>query len=438
MTPGARIAAAIELLEDLETAAAPPGLVIGRYFRRRRFAGSKDRRAISGHVFDVLRRRARLDWHIDRAALGGRPTPRLRVIANLALDGVARGEIENLFNGAGHAPKPLENAEHDLAGLSAPLSHPDMPPWVAGEYPQWLEDGLERAFGESLAGEMAAFNAEAPLDVRVNSLRGGRDGAVAALAADGIEAAPTPLSPVGLRIRGRTRLRGAGAYRDGLVEVQDEGSQLVALLAGARPGMAVADFCAGAGGKALALAAEMENTGSVAALDTDADRLARMGERLRRAGADIVTAQVLEKDGAGAVAPARGAAPAGGFDRVLVDAPCTGIGAWRRGPLARWRLGPEDLAGFIAAQENILPRAAALVAPGGRLIYATCSPLAQENEDRVAAFLGKIPGFRVVPAGDVWEERLDAPFPGPGPYLRLTPAATGTDGFFAAILERAA
>jgi len=311
------------------------------------------------------------------------------------------------------------------------MEHADQPAWVRGNLPEWLVAELEAAFGAALAEELAALNREAPLDLRVNTLKTDRVGALAALAADGLEAAPTPLSPLGLRLSARATLPATAAFRDGLVEVQDEGSQLAALLVDVRPGQAVCDLCAGAGGKTLALAAAMANQGRLLACDVEATRLRPMAPRLRRAGVDLVETQVIAAEDDGWPTD-----PTESFDRVLVDAPCSGSGAWRRNPDARWRLDPETLAGFAPVQDRLLRGAARLVRPGGRLVYVTCSLLPRENADRVAAFLAEHGDFRPVPIGEVWPHAVGGAPPADGPFLTLTPARQGTDGFFVAILER--
>ncbi|TAN58290.1 MAG: RsmB/NOP family class I SAM-dependent RNA methyltransferase, partial [Rhodospirillales bacterium] len=259
----------------------------------------------------------------------------------------------------------------------------------------------------------------ARLDLRVNALKTTRQDAIAALAFEGIAAEPTELSPWGLRVASRVNLMATKVFKDGFVEVQDEGSQLAALLVGAEPGMAVCDFCAGAGGKTLALAATMNNKGRLVACDVSEGRLFRSADRMKRAGVQNVTRHVL--DAAGAKWLKR---QAGSFDRVLVDAPCTGTGTWRRNPDAKWKLSPEDLEELVKKQADILDRASRLVKPGGRLLYVTCSLLPDENEAQIEAFLARSPGFSPEPA---WQDKT---------YLHLTPAQHGTDGFFAAKLVR--
>ncbi|OHC76667.1 MAG: hypothetical protein A3G18_09150 [Rhodospirillales bacterium RIFCSPLOWO2_12_FULL_58_28] len=422
MTPGARIRAAIELLDKIEAAAFPADGVIASYFGKRRYAGAKDRRAVRETVFAVLRARARLDRRIGPDAC-----PRTRLIAHLAIsEGMGAKEIEALFSGEGHHSALLSAAEESLARLAPPLETPEMPASTALEYPLWLDRALRRSFGEALAGEMAALNLPAPLDVRVNILKCSRDEAARMLCADDIVSRPTPLSPLGLRLESRVRLESAAAFRNGLIEVQDEGSQLVALLVGAKPGMAVADICAGAGGKTLALAAAMKGEGELVAGDVSTRRMAAMGKRLSRAGVQNVTQ----------TATVTGDEYRGRFDRVLVDAPCSGVGVWRRDVTARWRLTAAEMQEIINRQRAVLTAAALLPKAGGRMIYATCSLLTDENEDQVRWFLENHPGYSVIPVIGIWSDIIGGECPVKGPYLRLSPAATGTDGFFAAVLER--
>ena len=429
MTPAARVAAAIELLAAIEAeeggwregvpprngplppfpsregrgsnGSRPADAVASDFFRARRFIGSSDRRAVSERVWRVLRCHRRLSWW-----LADRPTPRLLVAASLLLDGRSLAD----FSGGKFAPAPLMPSEQAalrrLEGRS--LDHPSMPDAVRLEVPDWLAGRLP-------ATELLALLEPAPLDLRVNLLKATRDEARAALAAEGIDAVPTPLSPWGLRIEGRRQVTTGPAFRAGLVEIQDEGSQLVAALVDARPGTRVADLCAGAGGKTLALAMTMQNRGSLVACDVSAARLDGAVRRLRRAGVHNVERHLLEPGDKWIKRRAKT------FDRVLVDAPCTGTGTWRRNPDARLRLTAADLAELMPKQAAILDQAASLVRTGGRLVYATCSLLPEENEAQVIDFLARHPDFVV--AGD---------------YLSLSPARHGTDGFFAAGLERRA
>ncbi len=436
MTPGARIEAAIDLLGKIGAADQPADQIVGAYMRGHRYIGSKDRRAISDRIYGVLRRRARLDWWLTRAGL--EPAPRRSVLAVLVLaDGLGAAEVAALCDGSRYHPAPLGADEHvALARLAGErFDHPEQPPAVRAEVPAWLYPNLAEAFGESTEAELAALTDEATVDLRVNRLKGDRAAAQASLAEEGVAAVPTPISPIGLRLAGRPNLSAMRAFREGLVELQDEGSQIVALLADARPGQAVADVCAGAGGKTLALAAEMGGSGRLVALDVDAARLQRAVPRLRRAGADTFVERRPLDDATWLTAHADS------FDRVLVDAPCSGSGAWRRQPDARWHLTSGDFARYLEMQAEAIDTGAKLVRPHGRLIYATCSFLPAENARQIESFLARRPDFAVVPASAMWAETLvpqGAPPTPPvdGPYLFLTPSRHGCDGFFAAVMER--
>ena len=444
MTPGARLQAAIELLAEIHGGGAPADRTAATFFRARRYAGGQDRRAITDRVYAVLRRRAALDWWIARTEPDAAATDtqysqdRARMIAALALlEGWSADRVAGAFDGGRYRPARLNPAERRLAEALAgqDIAHPDQPRWVRLEFPEWLEPALEAALGSRFEAEMAALIAEAPVDLRVNGLKATREEAAAALAAEGIATVPTPLSPIGLRIAeaGRPPLAGLDAFRRGLIEVQDEGSQLIAILTDARPGQRVVDFCAGAGGKTLALAAAMENKGQVIACDVLPGRIERAAVRLRRAGVHNVERRQLSSERDPWVRR-----HAAAFDRVLIDAPCTGSGTWRRNPDAKWRLRPEDLAELNALQRRILDSAWRLVKPGGRLVYATCSLLPAENGAQVEWFLAQRPEFAIRPIPAVWAETIGdaAACPTEEPCLSLTPARDGTDGFFLAVLER--
>jgi 16S rRNA (cytosine967-C5)-methyltransferase len=418
MTPTARIQAAIDILAALEQTQQPVDRFLRDFFRARRYAGSGDRRAIGERVFDILRHRARFAHRMGDAS------PRALMIAALLAEGA---DPAALFTG-GYGPAPLSDAER--AAIAAAPGPP--PPHVAGEYPEWLAPSLARAFGPRLAEEMAALQARAPVDLRVNTLKAARADVLAALQGPGFAAAPTPHSPVGIRIppgEGSAALAASPLFLSGAFEFQDEAAQIAALLAGARPGLRVLDLAAGAGGKALAMAAAMNNDGEILAFDDNPKRLAPLAQRAARAGAGCIVA--TDQRGG----PLWGD---GKFDLVFLDAPCSGTGTWRRQPELRWRLTPERLAELTGIQDRLLDEAARHVVergagPGGRLVYATCSLLPQENEDRVAAFLTRHPGFRHQDAVAAWPGAI----PGLGPDFRASPALTGTDGFYCALLEQA-
>ena len=419
MTPQARIEAAIALLEVIEAAPGRPAdAAANDFFRDRRYIGGGDRRAVSDRVWRVLRARRRLTWWVPKA------TPRLLIAASLLTEAWSLAGVAESFSGGRFAPSGLERNEYNALRRveGQALDHPDMPDPVRFEVPDWLFPRLRERFGADLDAEMAALCEPAPLDLRANLLKGTRDQAREALALEGWEAKPTPLSPWGLRIEGRRPVTSGAAFQSGLVEIQDEGSQLIALVTDARPGMRVVDYCAGAGGKTLALAAAMENRGQIIACDVSSGRLDGAVRRLRRAGVNNVERHVVVPGDKWA--KRREAA----FDRVLVDAPCTGTGTWRRNPDARHRLTEQDLLELTRKQSSILDTAQRLVRPGGRLIYGTCSLLTEENEAQVSAFLDRHADFFLVPAA--------AGPPSASGMLSLTPARHGTDGFFAAVLER--
>jgi len=447
MTPAARIAAVIELVQAVEDDPRPAERCVRDYLRARRYIGAKDRRALADAVFACLRARARIDWWLAEGTAVGEALDgpaaddraRAAVLASLALiETRGPAEITALFDGSHYGPAPLNAREgalvERLAGQS--LDDPAQPDPVRLECPGWLLPAFAAAFGDACESELGALVGEAPLDLRVNTLKGDRDTARAALAEEGIVTAPTPLSPRGLRVVGRRAVTASAAYRGGLIEPQDEGSQLVALLCDARPGLAVADLCAGGGGKTLALAAEMGNRGRVVALDRDEARLARARPRLRRAG--VTLAELC-----GAPAADWLSIEAGAFDRVLIDAPCSGTGTWRRQPDARWRLTSAALEQYRTAQAALLHDGAGLLRPGGRLVYATCSLLPSENTEQIAFFLAAHSDFAVVPAAEVWRAVAGPLLPGgPAPFddnfLAVSPARHGCDGFFAAVLARRA
>ncbi|HYM32242.1 MAG TPA: RsmB/NOP family class I SAM-dependent RNA methyltransferase [Candidatus Cybelea sp.] len=428
MTPAARVALAVELLERIE-AGGVADRETANFFRSRRFAGSKDRAAVSHQVYAVLRRRAELMWRLRGANL---PVDARRlVLAELASTGDQDpAGVRALFDGSRFGPAALDASEQAaIPALQAPMS--GTPDWVQGAYPEWLDAALRERFGGDVIAEMHALTARAPVDLRVNRLKGTRDDALEALAMSHIDATATPLSPVGVRLAGRAELAKQSVFTGGLVEPQDEGSQIVALLVAAKPKMQVVDLCAGAGGKTLALAAEMQNRGQIYACDIEERRLRRVEPRLQRAGVRNVQTHVL-RDGDDPLLTEL----VGKADRVLIDAPCSGIGTWRRQPDARWRLTPDDLTRDRHAQAALLDRAAPLLRPGGQLVYATCSLLPSENEDQVQRFLSRQPSFVLRPASEVWRETLQTEPPGDSPYLRLTPLRHGTDGFFAAVLRQ--
>ncbi|WP_245263217.1 RsmB/NOP family class I SAM-dependent RNA methyltransferase [Azorhizobium doebereinerae] len=418
-------------MHEVDSVARPVDAVVSSFFRARRYIEDRDRGSISDLLYALLRHHARLGWWLARLE---RPDlPRNRLLAWLALDGGRTPEqVQKLFNGEKFAPAILK--EHERALLArlqgGAIDHPDMPDDVRVECPAWAADFLRHRFLDSFEREMTALLTVPPLDLRVNPIKATREGMLEALRALGLKAEVSDMAPYGIRIRQRPSLSGLPMLKSGEVEIQDEGSQLVAMLVDARPGDRVVDFCAGAGGKTLAIAAQMANKGHVIACDVMDYRLKRGAERFRRAGLHNIQTRLLTSETDRWVKRHKGS-----FDRVLVDAPCSGTGTWRRNPDARWRaLGP-GLDNLLPLQAGILASAARLVKPGGRLVYATCSMLPRENEEQVAAFLAAHPDFSAVPLREVAPQLTGSAHPD---YLSLTPARHDTDGFFAAVMQRAA
>ncbi len=431
MTPSARLAAAIDIIDQVLSARGPADEVLKAWARRHRFAGAKDRKALAEIVYAAFRARARSSWALEAEDGRALVLGALRWSEALGLD-----EIAALFSGDGYAPSALTDQEQRrLVGSTCAA-----PAWVDAGVPAWIAEGLEARFGAVWRDEArAAILPRAPVDLRVNTLRGDVEGALRLLAHEEVHPERTPLSSLGLRLPPAFArdVQGLRAFTSGWIEVQDEGSQVIAALACGRPGETVIDYCAGGGGKTLALGAAMANQGRLIASDVNGRRLQAMGERLGRAG---VKAEVrrLGADGQG-MDDLDGRA-----DLVFVDAPCSGSGTWRRHPEAAWRLTPESIDRLAALQGAILDRAAKLVRPRGRLIYVTCSLLDAENERVAARFALAHPEFQPSPVAAAVETpsltkaaqaRLCA-LAGGGHTVQLTPNSTGTDGFFAALFQR--
>ncbi|MDP9127678.1 MAG: RsmB/NOP family class I SAM-dependent RNA methyltransferase [Pseudomonadota bacterium] len=440
MTPAARAQAVIELLAMIAATPRPADTLAGSYFRARRYIGSKDRAGISASLYDILRHQARLRWWLQKLLAADTPRTRL-LVYELLVRAAPPQQVRELFNGGKFAPALLDGAEarllRDLEGHT--LHHPAIPEPIAVECPEWAVASLKLRFGKDFAAELRALLEAAPLDIRVNTIKATREDILATLQKTAIAAQPCRFSPLGIRLRDRPALTALPMLKEGRVDIQDEGSQLIALAVDARPGHRVVDFCAGAGGKTLALGAQMKNKGRIIACDVMALRLGRSADRFRRAGLHNIELRPLKNENDPWVKKHKSE-----FDRVLVDAPCSGSGAWRRNPDSRWHsLGP-GLDALIKLQAAILESAARLVKPGGRLIYATCSLLPEENEAQVEAFLAANIQFRLVAFDEVWRVTHEnnglacSATPSPGPYLSLTPLRHETDGFFAAVIEKAA
>lgn len=393
MTPSARLSAAIGLLDDILDG-EPAERALTRWARQNRYAGSKDRAAVRDVVFDCIRQKRSL------AHVAGHMTGRGLVMAHQ----LARGEdIPTLFSGARFAPEPLSDAENSRLGH--PKTEASLP--EALDFPDFLLPELLRSLGDDLPEVMAAMGSRAPVDLRVNSLKATVEEAERMLARDLIFTEPHYLNEMALRITQNPRkLARSLAYDYGLVELQDVSSQAVAAFCGASAGMTVLDYCAGGGGKTLALAAQMQGKGVLMAHDANARRMSDLPERARRAGA---TVQVLSSEALGQNNPS--------CDLVVVDAPCTGTGAWRRNPDAKWRMDQEFVEKVTALQAQILDDAARFVGLGGEMAYATCSILTVENSDQTHAFLARTEGWELVDE------------------LVLTPVQGG-DGFYCARMRR--
>jgi 16S rRNA (cytosine967-C5)-methyltransferase len=405
----------------------PAERLLVSYFRGRRYAGSGDRSAISATLMGLLRCWGELLWRMREAA-----SERLMLAAYIHfVDGVTLEGLTERFDGSTYGPQPL--SESEIAGLRAAYRSGEMPDWARGNYPAWLDPRLEQAFGADKAQEVAALNRQAPVDLRVNTLKTRQEKVLARFSADAIAALAGPYSPCCVRLQGRRRIENHPLMKNGHVEIQDEGSQLLAQICDVKPGWQVVDYCAGAGGKSLALAAMMAGKGQVYAFDNDGRRLARLKPRQKRAGAHNIQPHVLAAEEDGLISSL-----GGNCQRVLVDAPCSGSGTWRRHPGAAWRLSADALSDYQATQARILDAAAPLVAPGGRLIYATCSIFTGENEEQVDEFLARHGDFALVPIRGIWQQLIGAPPAGVDDVMKLTPYRHGTDGYFAAVLERCA
>jgi len=419
--PG-RLTAAIEVLTDVETRKRPVSEALKAWGLNNRFAGAGDRAAIGNLVYDALRHRA------SHAALMGDDSPRALVLAVAIREwGEHPGALSESFANDGHAPQVLTPDEQQRAAGDLPE---DTPPHIRADVPEWLAPSLERAFGADWVAEGEAMAGRPSLDLRVNTLKSSRERVMKSLAR--FEPAETLISPVGVTIpAGRRDSRTPNVttdegYLKGWFEVQDQGSQIVAALAGATPGEQVLDLCAGAGGKTLALAAAMMNKGQIFAYDSDRNRLAPIYDRLKRNGARNVQVR----------APQPGALDdlVGKMDRVVIDAPCTGTGTWRRRPDTKWKLTPELLAQRVGEQAAILAEGVRYLKTGGTLVYITCSILPQENDEQIASFLAANPRLAPVPAAQSWQSAFGSALPAgletAGGGIALTPRLTGTDGFY--------
>lgn len=429
MRLGGRISAAIEVFADATAQRTPVSLALRDWGKAHRFAGSKDRSAIGNYVHDALRCKSSLAFRM------GDDSARSIVLGAVVLSGGADPqEVADSFEGDTHAPSPITESEMEHLKGCVPITSAD--PWIQADVPEWLWPAFETNFGEEAVTEGKALTQRPPLDVRVNTIKTTMEAALAELSEMG--GVKGDSSPIGIRFQPREgdgrlpNVQIEKTFLTGGIEIQDEGSQIVSLLVNAQPGEKILDFCAGGGGKSLAIAADMKNEGEVHAFDIDKRRLAPLYQRALRAGADIIN--VVEP-------PSINLQPQfGNMDKVLVDAPCSGVGTWRRKPDAKWRLSEENLKTRYKEQRTVLAASKNFVKPGGLLFYVTCSMLAEENEGQIYPFLEKNPEFTLLSAGEVYEEKVGTKAPKPwsedGCSLLLTPASTNTDGFYFAVMER--
>ena len=399
----------------LQEIRAPVDAFLNQYFRRRRFIGSKDRGVVSRMIYSVLRNESLLNWCLKQNDL--LLSSRTKILAAaVLLDELGLEELKAAFCGQQYCPSALSESEikfiKNMVGRTA-ISE-TMPLSVRHHFPEWMEPQLVQIFNRELAQAMDAMKQEASVDLRVNTIKTNRPEALKALSQQGLAPSPTSHSKLGIRLGKRGALFGMRAFRDGWFEMQDEGSQLVAQLVQAKPGEKGIDFCAGAGGKTLALAAQMENRGRILAWDVSGKRLGQMKPRLGRAGVSNVQAKVIKSERDNVVKRHRDSA-----DWVLLDVPCSGTGTWRRNPDLRRRTTQADLGELKQLQKAILESAARLVKAGGRLVYATCSILPEENEVQISEFTDRHPDFKLE-----------------NPTLRLYPHVDGTDGFFGSVLRK--
>jgi 16S rRNA (cytosine967-C5)-methyltransferase len=441
MTPGARIQAAVEILEDLAANPRPADKALREWGAAHRFAGSKDRAAIRSHVFAAFRRRG------EAAEIMGGDGARSLVLGSTRLGlGWNAAEIAASIGAGKHDAAPVTTEERGRLESAQASTHPQ----GAINWPVWLREKLEAEQGARAEALMASLIETAPLDLRVNVEASERDKVIEALSSVGFPAKPTPNSPWGVRIARDEDLVGANVralpmFRTGTIEIQDEGSQLTALLSHAVAGEQILELCAGGGGKTLALAAMLGRKGQIYACDIDWTRLKAGQERIKRAGLHIVQPREIDawdpKDGGG---DPDLESLAGKMDLVFLDVPCTGSGAWRRAPDAKWRLTPDAFKRYIETQGAILRRGARLVKPGGRLVYVTCSVFAEENAEQISRFLDRTKEFALADLAAHWREAgeelpdgVGVIIPGAeGRALQLSPTTTHTDGFFIAMLER--
>ncbi len=429
MTPASRYNAVCELVELMFKEERPADGILAAYFRGARYMGSSDRKSVRERFYRILRHYHRLTWHIERHHY----TPSYR--SYVFLDSMFQGEHKpkdmamRIFTGEDYAPKRLSDAEMKLMVLvhGTTLDHKDMPPRIRYECPEWAWGKFVSAFGEEGAvKQLEAMQVKNDVHLRVNTLKSDVDTVFDKLTKDGLAIERGAFSPMCIRVKGHPPMTQNDLYKSGDIEIQNEGSQLIALATAAKSGERVVDFCAGAGGKTLAIAAMMDNKGQIVASDVLEGRLKRSKQRFRRAGVHNIETRPLSSERDKWVKRQKGK-----YDVVLVDAPCSGVGTWRGDPDKRIRqLGP-GLSELVPLQAEILDSAQRLVKPGGRLIYATCSLLPEENETQIEQFLHAHPDFERGPLPDTIPTAVQS-----DGFMKATPADHDCDGFFAAVMVR--
>lgn len=427
MRYGGQVQAAIDLYNEAGRRAAPLDKCMSQYFRSRRYIGSKDKGNISGILYGMMRRLGEVDYMID--SVKGDKSYRLRILVYLLLDGASKQTIENICSGDTYAPKLLNNEEKKVIKALDFGVLKNAPDYAKLNYPKWMDWHLKQTFGDKLPQVMEAMNQQATTDLRVNTLKSTVDKVQAEMKEEGFDLRRGHYSPLCLRMDERRSVFATKVFKSGAFEMQDEGSQLIAALCRVKAGLKVTDFCAGAGGKTLALSADMGNKGTLCALDINERRLSEMPKRLKRAGVNNVQTHLLSSENDKWVKRHKETQ-----DVVLVDAPCSGSGTWRRSPDSRWKMTQESLAELNDIQSSVLMSAARLVKKGGRLVYATCSVLKSENEEQVAKFLEANPSFKLQPIESV-DASIHMP-EGQKDFLQLNPHDHGTDGFFVACLVK--
>jgi len=434
MKPAAQIQASIELVDDVMESAFPADRIMANYFRARRYIGSKDKAAISEYLYTVLRNRLAYEYLLKEQELpvNGRFLLAAMLRANSTDLALGKSDLQEFYNGEGYGPKPFSSPALESLNKIDTTDLEQAPLNVQLNVPEWLAPKLQSALGERYASEMRASNQRASTDIRVNLLKSDVDAVFNALRSKGFEVEKAALSPWAIRFNSRVALFNLESFKQGRFEIQDQGSQILALLSKVKAGDKVVDFCAGAGGKTLALAAMMQNKGTLYACDVHTKRLEQLAKRSKRAGAHNIRVHTLSSENDKWVKKHRSMA-----DVVLIDAPCSGTGTWRRSPDSRWNLQPENLQNLVALQQSILQSASRLVKPGGRLLYATCSLLNEENEQQLSTFMANNDDFELaeIALPDSLAANPSA-IVHKGHELRLFPGLSDTDGFYVASLKR--